>query len=194
MNWDIQNANSIHFFGDSLTAGYGALPQYGWIFQISRRCPAIQYYNHGLCGAGLQDIFDSLSPFLSTSHENTLFFIMGGTNDILSGTKVTHVERMMLTEISNLNKKIPLCIGIPPLTTPLSIITGWQQKYVFTQNNKDLKVYGDFLRTNCTALDIPFIDFSTAFPLDNAWYSDGIHPNEKGYSRFADIAAPYMTI
>lgn len=31
MDWDIQNANSIHFFGDSLTAGYGTLPQYGWI-------------------------------------------------------------------------------------------------------------------------------------------------------------------
>lgn len=30
--------------------------------------------------------------------------------------------------------------------------------------------------------------------LDNAWYSDGIHPNEKGYSKFADIAAPYMSI
>lgn len=73
MNWDIQNANSIHFFGDSLTAGYGVLPQYGWIYQISRRCHAIQYYNHGLCGAGLEDIFDSLSLFLSSPHENTLF-------------------------------------------------------------------------------------------------------------------------
>ena len=75
MDWDIQNANSIHFFGDSLTAGYGTLPQYGWIYQISRRCPAIQYYNHGLCGAGLEDIFDSLSLFLSSPHENTLFFM-----------------------------------------------------------------------------------------------------------------------
>lgn len=90
MDWDIQNANSIHFFGDSLTAGYGTLPQYGWIYQISRRCPAIQYYNHGLCGAGLEDIFDSLSLFLSSPHENTLFFMMGGTNDILSGIRVTH--------------------------------------------------------------------------------------------------------
>lgn len=38
MDWNIQNANSIHFFGDSLTAGYGTLPQHGWIYQISRRC------------------------------------------------------------------------------------------------------------------------------------------------------------
>ena len=35
MDWNIQNANSIHFFGDSLTAGYGTLPQHGWICQIS---------------------------------------------------------------------------------------------------------------------------------------------------------------
>ena len=160
MDWDIQNANSIHFFGDSLTAGYGTLPQYGWIYQISRRCPAIQYYNHGLCGAGLEDIFDSLSLFLSSPHENALFFMT----------------------------------GIPPLMTPLSITTGWQTHFAFTKNNKDLKNYGSFLKANCIDLDILFIDFSTAFPLDNAWYSDGIHPNEKGYSRFAEIAAPYMSI
>ena len=149
MDWDIQNANSIHFFGDSLTAGYGTLPQYGWIYQISRRCPAIQYYNHGLCGAGLEDIFDSLSLFLSSPHENTLFFMMGGTNDILSGIRVTHLEKMMLSEINKLNKKIPLCIGIPPLMTPLSITTGWQTHFAFTKNNKDLKNYGSFLKANC---------------------------------------------
>ena len=124
----------------------------------------------------------------------TLFFMMGGTNDILSGIRVTHLEKMMLSEINKLNKKIPLCIGIPPLMTPLSITTGWQTHFAFTKNNKDLKNYGSFLKANCIDLDILFIDFSTAFPLDNAWYSDGIHPNEKGYSRFAEIAAPYMSI
>ena len=134
------------------------------------------------------------SPFLSSPHENTLFFMMGGTNDILSGIRVTHLEKMMLSEINKLNKKIPLCIGIPPLMTPLSITTGWQTHFAFTKNNKDLKNYGSFLKANCIDLDILFIDFSTAFPLDNAWYSDGIHPNEKGYSRFAEIAAPYMSI
>lgn len=120
--------------------------------------------------------------------------MMGGTNDILSGIRVTHLEKMMLSEINKLNKKIPLCIGIPPLMTPLSITTGWQTHFAFTKNNKDLKNYGSLLKANCIDLDILFIDFSTAFPLDNAWYSDGIHPNEKGYSRFAEIAAPYMSI
>ena len=78
--------------------------------------------------------------------------------------------------------------------TPLSITTGWQTHFAFTKNNKDLKDYGSFLKAKCIDLDILFIDFSTAFPLDNSWYSDGIHPNEKGYSKFADIAAPYMSI
>ena len=144
----------------------------------------------------VQDLktFLILSPFLSSPHENTLFFMMGGTNDILSGIRVTHLEKMMLSEINKLNKKIPLCIGIPPLMTPLSITTGWQTHFAFTKNNKDLKNYGSLLKANCIDLDILFIDFSTAFPLDNAWYSDGIHPNEKGYSRFAEIAAPYMSI
>lgn len=144
----------------------------------------------------VQDLKTFLIPslFLSSPHENTLFFMMGGTNDILSGIRVTHLEKMMLSEINKLNKKIPLCIGIPPLMTPLSITTGWQTHFAFTKNNKYLKDYGSFLKANCIDLDILFIDFSTAFPLDNAWYSDGIHPNEKGYSKFADIATPYMSI
>jgi len=56
------------------------------------------------------------------------------------------------------NKKIPLCIGIPPLMTPLSITTGWQTHFAFTKNNKDLKNYGSFLKANCIDLDILFID------------------------------------
>lgn len=51
---------------------------------------------------------------------------------------------MMLSEINKLNKKIPLCIGIPPLMTPLSITTGWQTHFAFTKNNKDLKTMGAF--------------------------------------------------
>lgn len=66
---------------------------------------------------------------------------------------------MMLSEINKLNKKIPLCIGIPPLMTPLSITTGWQTHFAFTKNNKDLKNYGSFLKANCIDLDILFIDF-----------------------------------
>lgn len=85
--------------------------------------------------------------------------MMGGTNDILSGIRVTHLEKMMLSEINKLNKKIPLCIGIPPLMTPLSITTGWQTHFAFTKNNKDLKNYGSFLKANCIDLDILFIDF-----------------------------------
>ena len=41
----------------------------------------------------LKTFFDSLSPFLSSPHENTLFFMMGGTNDILSGIRVTHLGK-----------------------------------------------------------------------------------------------------
>ena len=107
MDWDIQNANSIHFFGDSLTAGYGTLPQYGWIYQISRRCPAIQYYNHGLCGAGLEDIFDSLSLFLSSPHENALFFYDGWYQRHTFRNQSNSFGKMMLSEINKLNKKNP---------------------------------------------------------------------------------------
>ncbi len=32
------------------------------------------------------------------------------------------------------------------------------------------------------------LDFSKAFPAEDAWYSDGLHPNGKGYEKMADMA------
>ena len=84
--------------------------------------------------------------------------------------------------------KVPLTIGIPPLSTRESIYTGWQSEENFEGNQKSLSLYGDFLRNLSKDLGLLSLDFSKAFPAEDAWYADGLHPNGKGYEKMADMA------
>lgn len=60
MLWDRKSIHTIHCFGDSLTAGYGALPGEGWVEVLAKRHPKVEWYNHGQCGALTEDILDAL--------------------------------------------------------------------------------------------------------------------------------------
>ncbi len=189
---ETNHTQDIRFFGDSLTAGYGVPPGKDWISELSKRHPDIKCFNHGLCGAYLEDITDSAEFILSGVENNSRLFFMGGTNDILSGFKLKSVEDQLEKIIRLFGDRFSLFIGIPPLTTKLSIITGWQEECNFERNNKDLKEYGKFLKSICSSSHIPYIDFSESFPPTDSWYTDGLHPNEKGYLRFADCAEPVL--
>lgn len=187
-SWNKKEIKIIHCFGDSLTAGFGVLPGQGWMEVLDKRIQGISFYNHGACGAGVRDIFDIMEGFTTRPGKGEGFFFMGGTNDILCGLRLDVLERIVETEVRNISEKVPLTLGIPILATEKSIYTGWQQEDFFEANQKDLIRYGEFLRELAVGLVIPYIDFEKAFPFDNAFYSDGIHPSTKGYEKFAETA------
>lgn len=112
----------------------------------------------------------------------------GGTNDILCGFLLAVVEAQVKERLARLSEKVPLAIGIPPLATRESIWKGWQSEAVYERNQADLAAYGDFLKKLAKDIGALAIDFSKAFPLEDGWYYDGLHPNGKGYERFADMA------
>lgn len=188
MLWDRKLIHTIHCFGDSLTAGYGALPGEGWVEVLTKRHPKVEWYNHGQCGAFTEDILDALEGAAALAGTGEGFFFMGGTNDILCGFLLAVVEAQVKERLARLSEKVPLAIGIPPLATRESIWSGWQSEAVYERNQLDLAAYGDFLRELAKESNVCLIDFSHAFPLEDAWYYDGLHPNEKGYERFADMA------
>lgn len=59
MLWDRKSIHTIHCFGDSLTAGYGAVPGAGWVEVVAKRHPEINWYNHASLGALTEDILDA---------------------------------------------------------------------------------------------------------------------------------------
>lgn len=188
MLWDRKSIHTIHCFGDSLTAGYGAVPGAGWVEVVAKRHPEMNWYNHASLGALTEDILDALEGTAALTSGQEGFFFMGGTNDILCGFRLAVVEAQVKERLARLSEKVPLAIGIPPLSTKESIWTGWQSEAVFERNQEDLAAYGDFLKKLAKNIGALAIDFSKAFPLEEAWYYDGLHPNGKGYERFADMA------
>ena len=188
MHWDTDDIHTIHCFGDSLTAGYGAVPGAGWVEVVAKRHPEINWTNHASLGALTEDILDALEGTAALTSGQEGFFFMGGTNDILCGFRLAVVEAEVKERLARLSEKVPLAIGIPPLATKESIWTGWQSEAVYERNQADLAAYGDFLKKLAKDIGALAIDFSTAFPPEDGWYYDGLHPNGKGYERFAELA------
>lgn len=186
--WDKSTIQSIHCFGDSLTFGYGVPLGQGWVGIADRAMPGLELYNHGRSGSDVQDIFDDMTMFLVRPEKTEGFFFMGGTNDILTGHKLDRLERDVAERLAVVAGEVPLSIGIPLLATKQSIQTGWEAEWNFDANQKDLTAYGEFLQKLAEKLGTPVLDFSKAFPLDDAWYFDGVHPNAKGYEAMADVA------
>ena len=183
-----RNISIIHCFGDSLTEGYGVLPGQGWVALADKELKGISLYNHGLSGSMAVDILDSLSGACGRVKRGEGYFFMGGTNDILFGIRLVVLENMVDRKLSALAGRIPLTLGIPPLFTEMSVETGWQEAGSFKRNRRDLLEYQKFLRSRAKAWDIPLLDFTKAFPPEEKWYVDGVHPNREGNERMALLA------
>lgn len=184
--------SAIHFYGDSLTAGYGAAPEAGWIPRLAKKFPALTLYNHGVCGRLFSDVLEDAWTVVHYPAESEALFLMGGTNDILCGIRYDSLLANTEREIRALSAKIPVILGVPPLATRRSILAGWQAEWQFERNQSELASYADFLRMLAADLSLPVIDFVAAFPAEDAYYTDGIHPNERGYEIFARAAAAVL--
>ena len=183
-----QNISMIHCFGDSLTEGYGVLPGEGWVALADHALKRITLYNHGLSGSMASYILDRLSAASGRVRKDEGYFFMCGTNDILFGLRLVVLENMVEKSLGRLAGRIPLTLGIPPLFTEMSVETGWQEAGSFKRNKRDLLEYQKFLRSLAKEWNLPVLDFTKAFPPEQKWYSDGVHPNREGPERMALLA------
>lgn len=180
---------AIHFYGDSLTAGYGAASSDGWVSVLSRRYPYITCYNHGECGAGLSEILSAAETILFYPAPEEALFLMGGTNDIFSGRRRCALERCAEEGIRAFRGRIPFYVGIPILPVKSAITAGWLSEWNYESACGDLLWYGELLRRLGRQYNVPVIDFQKVFPREEKYYSDGTHPNGDGYALFAETAA-----
>ncbi len=180
----------LHCCGDSLTAGYGAMPQNGWVARISRTLPNVTFINHGACGAFFTDILISAAEIAARHEKGEALFLMGGTNDILCGRRLEALTQIADKNIRALSSQLPVILATPLLATKTSVACGWQADWAFDKNQEALLAYADFLRKLADELAIPLIDFQKEFPQVDTLYTDGIHPNADGYALMSEIARP----
>ena len=182
----------LHCYGDSLTAGFGALPQDGWIARTSRALPSVTFVNHGVCGGFFSDILLSAAETAAHPDKGEALFLMGGTNDILCGRRLDSLLPIADENIRALSSRLPVILGTPLLATEASVACGWQADWAFAKNQEALLSYAEYLRKLAQALRLPLIDFQKEFPKSDAYYTDGIHPNADGYALMSHIALPVL--
>lgn len=182
----------LHCYGDSLTAGFGALPQNGWIACVSRALPTVTFVNHGVCGGFFSDILLSAAETAAHPDKGEALFLMGGTNDILCGRRLESLLPIANENIRALSSRLPVILGTPLLATEASVACSWQADWAFEKNQESLLSYADFLRKLAKELRLPLIDFQKEFPESDAYYTDGIHPNADGYALMSHIALPVL--
>ncbi len=182
----------LHCCGDSLTAGYGAMPQDGWVARISRTLPDVTFINHGACGAFFIDILVSAAEIAARPQKGEALFLMGGTNEILCGFRLSTLTLRVAENVRVLSSRLPVILGTPLLATKTSVACGWQADWAFDKNQEALLAYADFLRKLADELAIPLIDFQKEFPKEDTLYTDGIHPNADGYALMSRIALPVL--
>ncbi len=182
----------LHCCGDSLTAGYGAMPQNGWVTRISRTLPNVTFINHGACGAFFIDILVSAAEIAARPQKGEALFLMGGTNEILCGFRLSTLTLRVAENVRVLSSRLPVILGTPLLATKTSVACGWQADWAFDKNQEALLAYADFLRKLADELAIPLIDFQKEFPKEDTLYTDGIHPNADGYALMSRIALPVL--
>lgn len=178
------------FLGDSLTAGYGAAPSDGWVSGLSMLHKDIHFINEAVCGISMDDIACRCLLHLRDPSVESGIFLMGGTNDILMGIRLSHLQDLTESVILEAQKKaVHLYLGIPPLTTNASITEGWQAGWQYEGTNGSLREYASFLRSAARSNHVPVMDFQTAFErVQGQFYADGVHPNRDGYGIFCRTA------
>lgn len=170
--------------GDSLTAGLIPDSPSHWL-NILKRNAVNSYINKGICG-------DTTGGMLSRFYQDVVkeqaksVIIMGGGNDFIMGADLGTVQSniMALVHQAYFYHIIPV-LGIPISFNQHSIRKDWSNFTDFGVVAEKYQAYRTWLYQFGLTFHTEILDFEQAFTRwagENRaeYFSDGIHPNEKG--------------
>lgn len=175
----------IVFIGDSLTFGYGVIKESSWVNLFIKKHD-FSYINRGINGDTTIGI---LSRFFKDVIENSpkYCFILGGTNDFLSGKSAESVFDNILIMIKDCKENnIEPVILVPPYVAEKEATVGWSSSINYNNINKEILSLKAFLEYSCLEEALLYIDLfavTKSYYLDHMdIYIDGIHPNATGHN------------
>lgn len=177
-------AQTILFFGDSLTASYQVPVEQGWVNQLKARWqkaqPGLKLINASVSGettsGGLQRLPQALA-----AHQPDVIWLELGANDGLQGFPLNVPKE-------NLAKMIRLCQaqGIKVLLAEMYIPPNYGPRYTRNFVTMYEKLAKEF---NVTM--VPFFLSSVAGKSDYL-FTDGIHPNTQAQELIANDMEPVL--
>ena len=185
------NELKIVCIGDSLTYGYRVRRSKTWI-NLSEKELKINIKNKGISG-------DTTGGMLSRFREDVISekpkiaFIMGGSNDVISGADlgVPQSNIMAMVHQARGNMITPI-LGLPTKIDVDEVIEEWSSFTDYEKISKQLYKYNNWLKKFSKAFEIDYIDFNISInrlsdeELHNI-YLDGLHFNAKGHELMAKI-------
>ena len=208
---DLAN-KKINFLGDSITEGYGATNHYGYVDYIAENTKAI-CRNYGIAGTRIaiqrtpSEIpnFDKyfLSRLNDMDSDADFILIFGGTNDYGHGDATfgkfnDRTPDTFYGALHNLYQTI-----IEKFVSSEIIILTPLHRIAETDNNKNsglpLLAYVNAIREVAEYYSLPVIDLYKSSGIQpnvvvnrEKYTFDGLHPNDIGHKRIADIIIKYL--
>lgn len=181
--------SKILCIGDSLTYGYGLAKNKSWVSLLGN-CLDIEVINKGINGDTTPSMLNRLYENL-IKYKPSITFIMGGTNDLLCGRKISNIvdniEEMILEALSNNSNVV---IGIPPIIIQEMAEELFMPSQLYDYCFSSLPKLRTSLIKVCKKHHIKYIDFYNLSlrNIDKNIFIDGIHLNSLGNKLMKDEA------
>lgn len=168
--------------GDSLTFGYGVSKKNSWVYKLQNEYNNLKILNKGVNG-------DTTSLMLTRYYRDVTknlpktTFIMGGTNDLLSGKNVDYIIKnieLMIKE--SLDNNSSIIVGIPPTIIKNMAEAIFMPSPYYDHCDKNLPILRDSIINLQKKYPFKYVDFYklTKNHINEKIFLDGIHLNEKG--------------
>lgn len=178
-----QNSVDLVLIGDSLTFGYGVPKKASWVYKLQEKYPYKNILNKGING-------DTTSSMLTRYYKDVLIkkpkniFIMGGTNDLLSGRNVDYIVKNIEIMIKEgLENTSNIIVGIPPIIIKDLAETLFIPSNYYKNCDENLSSLRESIINLQKKYPFKYIDFYTLTKnhvLSEKIFLDGIHLNIKG--------------
>lgn len=165
--------------GDSLTFGYGVRKNKCWV-SILNSTEKYEVINKGVNGDTSVGI---LSRFFKdvVSHSPVACTIMCGSNDLLIGKNVDNIVDnidLMIKDCA-LKNIVPIVISPPKVLSELASLL-WSNDINYDIVNSKLQALDEKLSYLCSKNNLNFVSLNNLLPLENIYYTDGLHLSESG--------------
>ncbi|QAR89731.1 SGNH/GDSL hydrolase family protein [Lactiplantibacillus plantarum] len=213
-NYDLSTNDNLTFFGDSITYGLHASDSSHSYPSIISKNANINVYNEGVSSATWQNGSGNDAISLVTRSKSIDFtrgntvVLFSGTNDFAQslpiGTLTDTTDKTMLGAINLVIKNI---YSKNPVADILLILPMWRARINDANTPVDiesttnsigqyLKDYNEAIMSAGEYYHFPVLDLYHVFGVNKLnytqWLADGLHPNDAGYAKLANIIGNFI--
>ncbi|MGL4570247.1 MAG: SGNH/GDSL hydrolase family protein [Clostridium sp.] len=176
------NKRCVVLLGDSLTFGYGVSKKDSFAYKIGESLNNVTILNKGING-------DTTSSMLSRYFNDVIknspstIFIMGGTNDLLSGRNVDYIiKNIELLIKEGLECKANIVVGIPPIILRSMAENLFMESNYYKNCEESLPILRNELINLNKKYPFKYVDLYelTKNHINERIFLDGIHLNALG--------------